>query len=89
MRIGNAPRIATGSSLIQLVFFAALSTAALSAATLTGTVRDPSEAVVPAVTIELRDDATGQATSIQADPAGQFQASNLRAGRYQITIAHP
>jgi hypothetical protein len=89
MRIANAPRIATGSSAILVVLFAALSAAALSAATVTGTVRDPSEAVVPAVTIELRDDATGQSTSIQADPAGQFHASNLRAGRYQITIAHP
>src|SRR5260370_34583548 len=58
------------------------------AATMEGTIKDPSGAVIPGVTIELRDETAAQATTLRADSAGQFRAVGLAAGRYQLKIVH-
>src|SRR5262249_7602734 len=71
---------------LLLLILAAGATA--SAATIVGTVRDPSGAVIPGAAIELRSEVTGKQTAITADAVGRFRAPGLAAGSYQIKIEH-
>ncbi|HEX3985231.1 MAG TPA: carboxypeptidase regulatory-like domain-containing protein [Acidobacteriaceae bacterium] len=58
--------------------------------TFTGTVTDPSGAVIPNATITLSENAVGtQARVVQTDANGSYTATNLPAGTYTITIAAP
>lgn len=60
------------------------------AATLSGTVSDPSGAVIPnaQVTITLND-VGGVSRVVQTDGSGNFTATNLRAGTYTVTVSAP
>ena len=53
---------------------------------LVGTVVDPSGAVVPDATIQIRNVATGQARSQQSDASGQFQVRELPSGSYRLVV---
>jgi carboxypeptidase family protein/TonB-dependent receptor-like protein len=53
---------------------------------LVGTVVDPSGAVVPDATIQIRNVATGQARSRQSDARGQFQVRELPSGSYRLVV---
>jgi len=70
-------------------FLSGLTCAALQAATIVGTIRDPSGAVIPNVTVELRADTSGKQTLLRADTSGGFRAPGLPAGPYHIKIDHP
>src|SRR5260370_5615348 len=59
------------------------------AATVEGTSKDPSGAVIPGAAIELRSENAGRTTTLRADSAGRFRAVDLPAGRYEIKIVHP
>jgi hypothetical protein len=61
---------------------------AVFALTLVGTIRDPSGAVIPGVTVDLIAEATGRPLTVRADSGGQFRATGLTAGQYQIKISH-
>ncbi|HZT72813.1 MAG TPA: carboxypeptidase regulatory-like domain-containing protein [Terriglobales bacterium] len=58
-------------------------------ATLTGTVKDTSGAVIPGVTVHLRDNATGQTRSIVTDASGAYALALLPAGTYTVTASKP
>jgi len=59
-------------------------------ATLTGTVTDPSGAVVPSVTIVVHSNDTGvDVRSVTASSTGSFNITNLAAGRYTVTVTNP
>jgi hypothetical protein len=55
-------------------------------ATLQGTVRDTSHAVLPAVTVTLRDPNTGFSRTTITDAAGVYVLSHLPAGTYDLSI---
>jgi Carboxypeptidase regulatory-like domain/TonB-dependent Receptor Plug Domain len=56
-------------------------------ATLTGTVTDPSGAVVPGATIVVHNDETNaDVRVITTNSMGGFNITNLAAGRYQVTV---
>jgi carboxypeptidase family protein len=68
----------------------ALSAAGLAqelAATLTGTVTDPSGAVVAGATVLVHSDDTGtDVRSVTTSGSGSFNITNLPAGRYTVTV---
>jgi Carboxypeptidase regulatory-like domain/TonB-dependent Receptor Plug Domain len=55
-------------------------------ATLTGTVRDNSSAVIPGASISITNVATGIARELKTNSAGEYVAAALVPGRYDITV---
>ena len=73
-------------SLVILTLSAA-SMAQELAATLTGTVTDPSGAVVAGATVLVHSDDTGSdVRSVTTSSTGNFNITNLPAGRYTVTV---
>ena len=57
---------------------------AQSNATLQGTVTDSQSAVMPGVTLTIRNEATGAERTTTSDAAGQYVAAALPPGRYSV-----
>ncbi|HWW87994.1 MAG TPA: carboxypeptidase-like regulatory domain-containing protein, partial [Vicinamibacterales bacterium] len=77
--------------LATLVFGAILaagaSVGAQSTGTLLGTVTDTQNAVMPGVSITIKNTATGIERTTATDSAGEYVAASLSPGHYQI-VAH-
>jgi len=58
-------------------------------AQITGTVTDPSGAVVAAATVEVREVSTGKKRTARTDATGQFILSGLAAGDYEVQVSCP
>src|SRR5438105_8998178 len=78
---------AIGSLSLALVLASAAPSAAQSTATLQGTVTDTQAAVMPGVTLSIRNSATGIERTTVSDSAGQYVAPALAPGHYAI-VAH-
>src|SRR5437899_1381677 len=64
-----------------------LPTSVLAQASLTGTVHDPSGAVLPGVTVEAASPALIEKTqSATTDGSGQYRIIDLRPGTYSLTF---
>jgi Carboxypeptidase regulatory-like domain len=59
---------------------------AAPSATVTGTVRDASEAVVPGATVEIRNHATNQVWQTVSDARGRFRLLYLPVGEYHLSV---
>ena len=68
--------------LIAAVLLPALAFAQFDAATVLGTVRDSSGAVVPGATVTLKNVATGITATAVSDENGNYQFLNVRIGTY-------
>lgn len=72
-------------ALLVLCCFAAVPSAwAQFSATVTGTVVDPSGAVVPNATLQLTNDGTGQVDTAKSNSAGAFTFPSLAPGNYHL-----
>src|SRR5580692_4586857 len=60
-----------------------------NAATLTGTVTDPTHAVVPKATITVTDEASGIVRSATSDAAGFFSFVGVPIGTYDVQVSAP
>jgi len=60
-----------------------LSHAQQAGATLSGTVTDAIGGVLQSATINVKNEATGTAKSVEVDPQGHFSLSGLAPGRYK------
>ena len=70
-----------------LVFIVAIPAAAYAQASIVGTVRDPSPAVLPGVTVEASSPALIEKTrSVVTNGTGQYAIDNLRPGTYTVTF---
>src|SRR5436190_18553145 len=56
-------------------------------ATLSGTVTDPSGALIPGVQISIKNTATGVTRDIITDETGFYTAPNLLPGDYEVTAS--
>src|SRR5438876_744187 len=63
--------------------------AQVAGATLSGTISDPSGAVIPFAMVSLRDTETGIVRSVTGDSAALYTAPNLRPSTYDVTVSFP
>src|SRR6202045_2628459 len=63
--------------------------AQVAGATLTGTVKDSSGAVIPNAQVAITDVATGVTRNVSTGSAGLYTAPNLLPGTYEIRVTAP
>src|SRR5438132_761531 len=71
------------------LFPAVPTNAQVTGATLAGIVTDASGAVIPGVTISIKNRGTAAVRTVMADEAGLYSAPNLQAGSYEVTATQP
>jgi len=71
------------------IFFASQVHAQVAGATLSGTVNDPSGAVVPNAQVSARNTATGVTRTATTDSAGFYSIPNLLPGTYEVSVTAP
>jgi outer membrane receptor protein involved in Fe transport len=76
--------VRTFAALLILLLASASAAAQIDRATLTGVVRDPSEAVIPGATVKLTNLATGVEQSTTTTSAGTYVIVNLAPGQYLV-----
>ena len=59
---------------------------AQSTASITGTVTDPTGAIVPNATVTVRNQATGEERTTQTDAAGLYLVPSLAVGSYRVEV---
>ena len=76
-------------SAILLLMASSLADAQRITASLAGTIRDSSSAVVPSAALSITNAGTGLTTKLQSDGEGRFAVSNLPAGPYTVSVDAP
>jgi len=59
----------------------------INSGTITGTVSDPSAAIIAGAKVQLQNAVTGYAQSVFTDPAGAFRFSNVPMDNYELTVS--
>jgi hypothetical protein len=72
--------------LASSILWASQAYAQVSGATLTGTVKDSSGAIIPTAQISITDVATGVTRNISTGGAGLYTAPNLLPGTYEVRV---
>src|ERR1700681_5013497 len=67
--------------------FTAQASAQVSGATLSGTISDPSGAVIAGAQVIITNKATGIVRTVTTDTAGLYSAPNLQPGPYEVAIS--
>jgi len=75
-------------ALCLLVFFCSVSSASLFGTTVSGTVQDPSGAVVSGARIEITGGNLAQAVVLSSDALGKFVSPDLQPGKYVLKVTH-
>jgi hypothetical protein len=70
-----------------MLALALLLAAGVRADTISGTVKDPSGAVVAGARVEISGESLPAALALESDANGKFVAPNLKAGKYSIHVA--
>src|SRR2546428_12699848 len=73
-------------ALAVCIVFASQVRAQGAGATLSGTINDPSGAVVPNAQVSARNTATGVSRATTTDSAGFYSLPNLLPGTYEVTV---
>src|SRR6266542_2507126 len=72
-----------------ILIISTLANAQLDRGSLTGTVTDPTGAVIPDVKVSARNTATNAVYETRSEPAGQYTMPNLPVGGYEVTFEAP
>src|SRR3984885_1054025 len=79
-------RIPLFFAVLAMLLAAAFTYAQTTSGDLVGTVKDASGAMIPNASVTVTNEATGVATSMKSGAAGEFRASNLLPGQYDLTV---
>jgi hypothetical protein len=80
-------RVAVSALVILAVTIAASpANAQVSGATLSGTITDPSGAIIAGAKVSITNTATGITRDVTTDSAGLYSAPNLLPGPYEFTV---
>lgn len=84
-------RFTTFSALVVLLIFAGFRSAGAQTdrATLEGTVKDPTGAVVPDAIVKITEVATGETQERNSNPRGYYLFPGLAIGAYAVTVSKP
>jgi hypothetical protein len=74
-------------TILLCTFASTPATAQVTGATLSGTVTDPSGAVVAGAQVEIKNTGTGIVRTVTTDSAGLYSAPNLIPGVYEVKIS--
>jgi hypothetical protein len=88
-RIALAPAKRVAWKVLVVTLVASHLALAQSTATLTGTVVDPSGAVVPEAEVTCRNTGTGLTYHMPANSGGLFRFADLPIGSYELAVTHP
>ncbi len=72
--------------LAATMFLPVISFAQLVSGNLTGTIYDPTGALIPNATVVARNDATGVENTATSTSSGEYRIVNLPAGTYTVTV---
>jgi hypothetical protein len=70
-----------------MALFTTFTFAQTTSGDLVGTVKDPSGAIIPNANVTVTNEATGVAVSMKSGSAGEFRASNLLPGQYDLAVS--
>ena len=76
-----------GLLLTLILFFALAGNAQVTLGTISGIVKDSTGAVMPAAKIEILNEDTGIARTVEADTAGRYTVPALGLGKYRVTAS--
>ncbi|MGB7218105.1 MAG: carboxypeptidase regulatory-like domain-containing protein [Vicinamibacterales bacterium] len=71
---------------MNMVWALLIAAQTMSSASVTGTVRDASDAVVPGATVQIKNDDTNQTSQAVSDERGRFRLLYLPVGRYHLSV---
>ena len=74
---------------LSLVMFASVLNAQVDTGTILGTIRDNTGAVVPGVTVTVRNEGTSFTQTTTSSPGGTYVFTALKIGRYTVEAEHP
>src|ERR1051326_6547705 len=74
---------------VLLPILSSMLQAQIRSATITGTVKDSSDAVVPDAAVVVTQEGTGASTAIKTTAAGVYTAPYLAAGTYTVAVNAP
>lgn len=86
-RFGHCCRLVGWLRIAAVISFLALPHL-LQASTLSGTVKDPSGALIPGAQIEITGENLAQPVDLTSDTFGRFVSPDLKPGKYTIRIVH-
>ena len=70
------------------ILSAGMALAQITSGDIAGTVKDATGAAIPNATVVITNEATGVTTTLTANSAGEFHASNLPAGSYDVAVSN-
>src|SRR3989442_14740649 len=68
----------------SLILSGHLVSAQVTTGTISGVVQDPTGAVIPGVSVTVRNVDTGTARTVTTDEGGRYTAPNLSLGNYEV-----
>src|SRR5215475_3677986 len=83
----RALRIFRGLCVFVFAFFCFVTAPNLLADTISGSIKDPSGAVVPDARIEITGENIAQPVVLTSDDSGKFASPNLNPGKYSVRVA--
>src|SRR3984885_15215413 len=72
--------------LLTTIALASIAFAQTTSGDLVGTIKDPSGAFISNATVTVTNEETGVAVSVKAGSSGEFRASNLLPGKYDLVV---